>query len=70
MYLLRQHVSKQQSTQCKFNLTVTRLVQPLLTWKSKNYWGVSLALGIQHALSMRHIVISGLSGSTLFFHII
>ena len=31
---------------------------------------VFAALGIQHAMRMRHIVISGLSGSTIFFHII
>jgi len=31
---------------------------------------VFAALGIQHATRMRHIVIHGLSGSTIFFHII
>ena len=31
---------------------------------------VSVALGIQHAKRMRRIAICGLSGSTIFFHII
>jgi hypothetical protein len=30
---------------------------------------VSVALGIQHAVSMRHIAICGLFGSTIIFHI-
>jgi hypothetical protein len=29
-----------------------------------------VALGMQHAIRMRHIVICGLAGSTIFFHII
>jgi len=29
-----------------------------------------VALGIQHAMRMRNILICGLSGSTIFFHII
>jgi hypothetical protein len=32
--------------------------------------GVFVALGIQHAMRMRHIVICGLSGSTIFFYLI
>ena len=28
-----------------------------------------VALGTQHAMRMRHIIICGLSGSTVFFHI-
>jgi hypothetical protein len=31
---------------------------------------VFVALGIQHAMHMRHIVICGLPHSTIFFHII
>jgi len=31
---------------------------------------VFVAVDIQHAMCMRHIVIYGLSGSTVFFHII
>jgi hypothetical protein len=31
---------------------------------------VILALGIQHAMCMRHIVFCGLPNSTVFFHII
>ena len=31
---------------------------------------VFVALGIQHAMRMRHIANCGLSGSTVFFHII
>jgi ribosomal protein L32 len=31
---------------------------------------MSVALGVQHALRMPHLVICGLSGSTMFFHVI
>ena len=35
-----------------------------------HYKCVFVALGIQHALRVRHFVICGLLGSTIFFHII
>jgi len=48
-------------------------VQPLLQWKNNDYNTISLcilALGIQHAVRMRHIVICGLPRSLTFYHII
>jgi len=48
-------------------------VQPFFLWKSNMftyYEFVSVALVIQHATGMRHIVIYGLPRSTEFFHII
>ena len=34
------------------------------------YECVFVALGTHHAMGMRHIAICGLSGSTIFFHLI
>ena len=48
-------------------------MQPLMQWKTNecsNCECVFVALSIQHVLCMRHIVICGLPGSTVFFHII
>ena len=55
-------------------------MQPLLQWKSNKYYilwvcvyvcvCVFVALGIQHAMHMHHIVMCGLPGSKIFFHII
>jgi hypothetical protein len=48
-------------------------MSPLLQWKkiSITYSEcVFVTLGIQHAMRVRHIVISGLSSTTKFFQII
>jgi len=48
-------------------------VQLLLQWKTiRTAYSecVHVALGIQHAMRMRHIVIYDLPGSTIFFQII
>jgi len=49
-------------------------VQPLLSWKRNKYYlfwvCVCVALGVQHAMRMRLIVICALPDSTVFFHII
>jgi hypothetical protein len=48
-------------------------VQPVFPWKCNNityYECVFVALGIQHAMRLRHIVICGLSRSSVLFYII
>jgi len=49
-------------------------MQPLLQYKSNKYYipweYVLVVLGTQHEMHMCHIVICGLYGSTIFFHII
>jgi hypothetical protein len=49
-------------------------VQSLLLWKNNEYYAtwvcVFVALGIQHAMRIRHIVVYGRPCSAIFFHII
>ena len=62
-----------QDRQYAYNVTFGAFMQPLLQWKriSIIYSECMLvALSIQYALCMRHIVICGLPSSTIFFHII
>ena len=47
-------------------------MQPLLQWKAihiTHYECVFVVLGIQQAMHKHHMVICGLTSSTLFFHI-
>ena len=49
-------------------------MQPLLQWKSYKYYILCVcvfgALGIWHAMRMRHVVICDLSGCTVLYHLI
>jgi len=59
-----------QTGNVRMNVTLRRVVQPLLQWKAIGITYsecVLVALVIQHATRMCHIVICGLSGSTTFF---
>jgi len=48
-------------------------VKPLLQWKRSMYYicwlRVFVVLAIRHAMRMRHTVLCGLPGSTIFFHV-
>jgi hypothetical protein len=59
-------IRNEHNRQCTYNVTLGAYVQPLLQWISNKL----VASGIQHAMRMRHIVICGPSGCTIFFHII
>ena len=58
-----------------YNVKLTEARSYNNCYSKKKQWvlhnlSVFVALGIQHAMRMRRIVICGLPGSTIFFHII
>jgi len=62
-----------QGRQCTYNITLGRVRATAVAVEEQYYeyiLCVCVALGIQHAMHMLHTVIYGLSGSTIFFHII
>jgi len=58
--------------QCMYNITFRHVHATFVAVEKHITYSecVLIALGIQHAMFMHHIVICSLSGSTIFFHII
>ena len=67
-------IKHKQYTHCTYNLTLRRFRVSIVAVEKINkyymFWVCVLALGTQHAVRMRHIVICALSGSTVFFHVV
>jgi hypothetical protein len=68
-----EYLGEKQERQCRYILDIEAFsrnhccsVENIITYSKCG----SAAVGIQHAKRMRHIVVCGLSGSTIFLHII
>jgi hypothetical protein len=62
-----------QDGQCTYSVTLRCLRATIVAVEAQlllQKLNVFVALGNQHAMRMRHIFISGLSGCTVFFHIV
>jgi hypothetical protein len=66
--------SLEQTGSVRVTEHLSAFAQPLIQWKSNEYYTnwvcVFVALSIQHAMRVRHIVIRGLPRYTIFYHII
>jgi len=68
------YFTEKRDRQCTYNVTLRRVRATNVAMEkvmSTIYTEcVFLALGIKHAMRMRRIFVCGLSGSTVFFHLI
>ena len=65
----------EQDRQCTYNVTLRSVCATIIAAAGKKISityteSVFVALGIQHEMGMSHIVICGLSGFTVFVHLI